>query len=100
MNKKITLVIVALAIPVAYICYRFPSKNVHEMTKDQLEKNTSAYAKIYEEFSSGKITYSESQRRNAKVRSDDRSISDSDRLAGIEYQLTLLRIATEERAAR
>lgn len=28
----------------------------------------------------------------------DKSISDSERLAGIEYQLTLLRIAAEERA--
>jgi hypothetical protein len=68
------------------------------ITMDQLQKNMDARAKNYDDFSSGKITYAESQRRDAKLRLDDSSISDSERLAGIEYQLTLLRIAAEERA--
>lgn len=96
--KKIILILLALAIPAAYIAYKIPHKKQQGITMDQLQKNMDARAKNYDDFSSGKITYAESQRRDAKLRLDDSSISDSERLAGIEYQLTLLRIATEERA--
>lgn len=96
--KKLIIVLIALAIPAGYIAYKIPHKNAQSITMSQLEQKTAARAKIFDDFSSGKITYAESQRRDAKLRLDDTSISESERLAGIEYQLTLLRIAAEERA--
>lgn len=95
--KKLIIVLIALAIPAGYIAYKMPHKQ-QGITMDQLQKNMDARAKNYDDFSSGKITHAEAQRRDAKLRLDDSSISDSERLAGIEYQLTLLRIAAEERA--
>lgn len=51
------------------------------------------------EYLDGKISRAECNRRNAELRRDDKSITDSERLAGIEYQLTLLRIDQQEARA-
>lgn len=96
--KKILIILLALAIPAAYIAYKIPHKKQQGITMDQLQKNMDARAKNYDDFSSGKIGYAKYEQKKAELHRDDKSISDSERLAGIEYQLTLLRIAAEERA--
>lgn len=92
--KKPIIVLIACLLPIGYIAYKIDFSRKEAKRFDRVAE----MAKVAQEYISGKITYAESQRRDAKLRLDDKSISDSERLAGIEYQLTLLRIATEERA--
>ena len=46
------------------------------------------------------LQYYDAQRLDARERKYDSSVTDSERLAGIEYQLTLLRIDQQEARAR
>lgn len=90
--KKTIIVLLAVAILSSIIGYVIKSQHSEERKLEQM----AAIAKNYDDSPEAK--YAAYVRKEALLRRDDKTVTDSDRLAGIEYQLTLLRIATEERA--
>ena len=97
-KATITAIIFAILLIGTWSYFAYLSYSAKNRASASSSDSIAAITKNYDDFSSGKIGYVKYEQRKAELRRDDKSISDSERLAGIEYQLTLLRIAAEERA--
>ena len=97
-KAAITAIIFAILAICTWSYFAYLSYSAKNRVRAGSSELVAAREKNYEDFSSGKIGYAKYEQKKAEMHRDDKSISDSERLAGIEYQLTLLRIAAEERA--
>ena len=93
----ITWVVILISIPVIGVSCHFLSKH---REKIEWRAQFTAERKAKAEAERKGLSYYDALRHEARERKYDSSITDSERLAGIEYQLTLLRIDQQEARAR
>ena len=98
LNRKtiaITWVVILISIPVIGVSCHFWAEHRQKL---EWRSQFAAERKAKAEAERKGLSYYDALRHEARERKYDSSIIDSERLAGIEYELTLLRIATEEKA--
>lgn len=100
LNRKtiaITWVVILISIPVIGVSCHFWAEHRQKL---EWRSQFAAERKAKAEAERKGLSYYDALRHEARERKYDSSITDSERLAGIEYELTLLRIDQQEARAR
>ena len=91
----ITWIVIIVSIPVIGVSCHYWSTH---REKIEWRSQFAAERKVKAQAERKGLSYYDALRFDARERKYDSSVTEAERLAGIEYELTLLRIATEEKA--